>query len=153
VASVWIRTRRTKSGNRYRVEFRPGGRDTPSIFAGSFRTKRLATIRAARIEHELAAGRVPDLSFDAVAKPSPTLKQEAERWQASRVDVAEATTVQHRTALNRAYPTLGTTPVDAITPQLVAGLVATLAEQGLARESIRKTLTALAMVRSLGDHA
>jgi integrase len=147
VASVWVTARRTKDGaHRYRV----GGRDTQTEFAGSFRTKRLATVRAAWIENELAAGRIPNLTLETVAKTSPTLKQAGAAWQASRVDVAEATTLQHRTALNRAYPTLGTTPINAITPQVVAGLVATLAEQGLARESIRKTLTALAMVF---DHA
>jgi integrase len=151
VASVWITARRTKHGDhRYRVGFRVGGRDTQTVFAGSFRTKRLATVRAAWIENELAAGRVPNLTLDTPGKTSATLKQAGAAWQTSRVDVAEATTVQHRTALNRAYTTLGTTPVAAITPQLVAGLVATLTEQGLARESIRKTLTALAMVF---DHA
>jgi integrase len=151
VASVWIATRRTKDGDqRYRVGFRTGGRDTQTVFAGSFRTKRLATVRAAWIENELAAGRIPNLTLDAVERTSTKLKQAGAAWQASRVDVAEATTLQHRTALNRAYPTLGMTPIGAITPQVVAGLVATLAEQGLARESIRKTLTALAMVF---DHA
>jgi hypothetical protein len=72
------------------------------------------------------------------------------RWQASRVDVAEATQVQHRTALNRALPIIGTVRIDAITPQQVADLVAALHTAGKARESIRKTVTALAMVL---DHA
>jgi integrase len=151
VASVWIKTRRTKDGgHRYRVEYRPGGRDTPTAFAGSFRTKRLAIVRAGWIESELAAGRMPDLILAPTQKTSPTVRQAAERWQASRVDVAPATTVQHRTALNRALPTLGTASVDAIRPQDVADLVATLTRQGLARESIRKTVTALSMVF---DHA
>jgi integrase len=150
VASVWIKTRRTKDGqNRYRVEYRPGGRDTPTTFAGSFRTKRLAVVRAAWIEHELAACRIPNLA-EPVETTSPTLKQAGEAWQASRVDVAPGTTAQHRTSLNRAYAALGTTPVDEITPQVIAGLIATLTKQRLARNSIRKTLTALAMVF---DHA
>ena len=64
MASVWIKTRRTKDGGkRYRVEYRPGGRDTRTGFAGSFRTKRLAVVRAGWVENELAAGPV----FDAVA--------------------------------------------------------------------------------------
>jgi site-specific recombinase XerC len=70
--------------------------------------------------------------------------------QRSRLDVAEATRVQHRTALNRALPTLGARRLDQLSPQDVADLVADLAEQGKAGESIRKTLTALAMVF---DHA
>jgi integrase len=151
VASVWIKTRSTKDGSRrYRVEYRPGGRDTRTAFAGSFRTKRLAVVRAGWVETELAAGRTPDLVLAPAQKSSPTVKQAAERWQASRVDVAEATTVQHRTALNRALPTLGMKYADAVSSQDIAGLVATLAGQGLARESIRKTVTALAMVF---DHA
>jgi integrase len=147
VASVWIRTRPTNAGSvRHRVEYRIGGRDTPTQFAGSFRTKRLAILRAAFVERELAEGRRPNLTLELAGTTSQTLNQAGADWQASRVDVAEATTVQHRTALNRAYPTLGTTPIDEITPQVIAGLVGTLAGQGLARESIRKTLTALAMV-------
>jgi integrase len=60
--------------------------------------------------------------------------------------VAEAAKVQHRTALNRAVPVLGERPVDELTAHDMAGLVADLADAGKARESIRKTLTALAMV-------
>jgi hypothetical protein len=66
------------------------------VFAGSFRTKRLAIVRAAWVENELAAGRTPNLVLAPAQKTSPTVKQAAERWQASRVDVATATTVQHR---------------------------------------------------------
>jgi integrase len=99
---------------------------------------------------ELAARRVPDLG--ALTEPvlAPTFSEAARRWQASRVDVAEATQVQHRTALNRALPIIGTARIDAITPQDVADLVADLHGEGKARESIRKTVTAIAMVL---DHA
>jgi integrase len=120
------------------------------VFAGSFRTKRLAIVRAAWVENELAAGRTPDLVLAPAQKASPPLNQAAESWQASRVDVAEATTVQHRTALNRVLPVLGTKHVDEITPSDVAALVAALHADGKARESVRKSVTALAMVF---DHA
>jgi integrase len=90
---------------------------------------------------------VPEPRLEALQSPaSPTLAEAAERWQASRVDVAAATTVQHRTALNRVLPVLGERLVDAIAPVDVAGLVAALAGEGKARESIRKSFTALAMV-------
>ena len=62
----------------------------------------------------------------------------------------ENTRIQHRTALGRLLPILGNLPVDGITPADVAALVAELARMGKARESIRKTVTALAMVL---DHA
>ena len=143
MASVWIRTRTTKDGGRrYRVEYRPGGRDATTRFAGSFATRRLATIRAAAVEHDLAALRIPELHPERVESIVPTLRAEAERWQASRVDVADATTVQHRTALNRLLAVLGARRIDAITPADVTDLHA----DGKARESIRKSLTALAMV-------
>jgi integrase len=52
--------------------------------------------------------------------------------------------VQHSTALNRALPTLGRRRLDEIGPQDVAALVADLHGRGKARESIRKTKTAIA---------
>ena len=52
----------------------------------------------------------------------------------------------HRTALKRALPVLGGRPVAQIAAQDIAALVADLAERGKARESIRKTVTTLAMV-------
>jgi integrase len=147
VASVWIRARTTADGGkRYRVEYRPGGRDTTARFGGSFKTRRLATLRAALVESELAVGRIPQLHVEQAEAAAPTLGREAERWQASRVDVAAATTVQHRTALNRVLPVLGSRSVDAIAPADVADLVARLTGEGKARESIRKSVTALAMV-------
>jgi integrase len=146
MASVWIRTRPTKDGEkRYLVEYRPGGAEAKVRHAGSYRTRRLATIRAGWIEGELAAMRMPDLRGEQ-ASSVPTIAEAARRWQASRVDVAAATTVQHRTALNRVLPVLGSMRVDELTPADVAGLVAELAEAGKARESIRKSVTALAMV-------
>jgi len=61
MASVWIRTRKTKDGTtRHLVEFRGGGRESMTRHAGSF-PKRLATIRAAWVEGELAAMRVPQV--------------------------------------------------------------------------------------------
>ena len=76
--------------------------------------------------------------------------QAAERWQASRVDVAEATTDSAPDGAQPGAPVLGNRRVDGIAPQDVADLVADLHGDGKARESIRKTVTALAMVF---DHA
>jgi hypothetical protein len=92
---------------------------------------------------------MPELRLE-VPTPSATFADAAKRWQASRVDVATSTAVQHRTALNRVLPILSTRPVDEIAAADVADLVAKLAEQGKARESIRKSVTALARVL---DHA
>jgi integrase len=149
VASVWIRTRRTKDGDpRYRVEYRIGGRETHTRFAGSFRTKRLATLRAAWVERELAEQRVPDLTLvDAAAVTLPTLLEASEAWRASRVDVDEQTANMYRSAFVRVFkvaPELRARRLDKITVDDVAGLVAALAAVPYKRETIRKTRTALA---------
>jgi hypothetical protein len=135
MASVWIRTRQTKIGTRYRVEYRPGGRDTATRFAGSFRTRRLATLRAAAVERELAELRIPDLELvEAEGSKVPTLAEAAEAWRASRVDVTEGTRTLHRVALGRALPTLGAVCVDELTVEHFVELVATLAAAGAKRE-------------------
>lgn len=147
MASVWIRTRTTVTGEkRHRVEYRAGGRDTPTRFAGSFRTKRLATIRAALVEQELAAGRIPDLQHEADTPTGLTLRQAADRWRATRVDVADSTGVFHRTSLNRALDVLGDHPVDRLTTDDITTLVAELHAKGRKRGTIAKTLQSLAMV-------
>jgi integrase len=132
------------------VKFRLGGSGSRKRYGGSFPTMREALLREKWIAGELAALRVPDLH--ALAEPvlTPTFAEAATRWQASRVDAAEATQVQHRTALNRALPIIGAARIDEIGPQDVADLVAALHAEGKARESIRKTVTATAMVL---DHA
>lgn len=149
--SVWIRTRPTRDGGvRYRVEYRVGGREAPVRYGGSFKTMREATIRKKWIAGEFAAMRVPDLTILREPTPAPTFAEAAARWQSSRVDVAEATATQHSTALNRALPLLGARRLDEIAAQNIADLVAALHADGKARESIRKSVTATAMVL---DHA
>jgi Phage integrase central domain len=148
MASVWIRTRATKAGaKRYLVEYRPGGREERVRFAGSFKTRRLATIRAGLVDGELAAGRIPEVAI-AAATPqvAPTLAEVAEKWRETRVDVAESTRVLHRVALDRVLPILGTRPVDEITVADVVDFVAALAAKGRKRETIRKSLKYLAAV-------
>jgi integrase len=147
MASVWITTRTTRSGDkRHRVEFRIGG---PTIYGGSFKTKREAQIRKAWIAGELAARRVPELRF-AAAPTAETLRTLAARWRESRVDVASGTNTTYAVNLNRILPLLGDRPVDELDVTDVAALVATLHKAGLARESIRKTRSTLAQVLDFG---
>lgn len=151
MASVWITPRMTSSGRRYRVRYRLGGRESRDLYGGSFRTMREALARRAWIAGELAALRVPDMAaLDREPERAPTLATVAARWQESRVDVRDSTAIQHRTALGRVLPVLGARRVDELTAADVAAFVAGLAEKGYARESIRKSVTALAMVL---DHA
>jgi hypothetical protein len=95
---------------------------------------------------ELAAPRVPDLTVLREPEPDPTVAEAASRWQASRVDIAESTRVHARDGAQRALPLLGARRLDELTPQDVADLVAALHGDGKARKSIRKTVTAVAMV-------
>jgi hypothetical protein len=88
--STWVTTRTTTTGEkRYRCEYRLGGREAPTQYGGSFKTKREADGRKKWIAGELAAKRVPDLRF--AAAETVTLRTLAARWQASRVDVSAGT--------------------------------------------------------------
>jgi integrase len=148
--SSWIVRRPTKDGGtRYRVEYRLGGRESTTRYGGSFRTKREALARKAWIVGELAALRVPDLRLTG-APAASTLRQLADRWQASRVDVSAGTMQTYRVALGRLLPRLGDVPVEKLDAQTVAGLVAELHAAKLKKQTIRKTVSVLAMVL---DHA
>ena len=151
MASVWITPRSTRNGDRrYRVEWRAGGREAPTRYGGSFKRKADALERKAWISGELAARRIPDLaSLDKSIIATPTLAQTYESWQATRVDVSEATATYQRSAFRRAR-SLHRRPVDEITAAEVAALVAELVTAGKARETIRKTVTVLSMIF---DHA
>jgi integrase len=70
----------------------------------------------------------------------------ADRWRASRVDVAESTSILHRVALKRVTDVIGCRRIDEVTPSDVADLVARLAARGCKRETIRKSITYLAIV-------
>jgi integrase len=146
MASTWIEKRSVTNGVRYRVRFRLGGAESIPRYAGSFATKRDALIRKAWVSGEIAAMRVPDVKALAESERSPTLREIAERWQASRKDVRGSTAIQHQTALNRVYPVLGNEPYDEIAVNDVQRMVDVLGADGKARESIRKSKTVLAMV-------
>jgi integrase len=150
VASSWIVKRTTSAGERrYRVEYRLGGREAPTCYGGSFKTLREANDRKRWIAGELAAKRAPDLAFVATAT-TLTLRTLAKQWQASRVDVSEGTAQTYRVALGRLLPRLGDCAVDSITAQTVAELVGELHAAGLKKQTIRKTVSVLAMVLDHG---
>lgn len=159
--SAWVETQKTRSGaTRYRVKFTLGGKGARRRYAGSFTRKADANIRAAWIDRELAAMRVPDLRLvePKPVAPTPTLTEVAERWKTSRVDVANGTGDTYDVNLNRIVPLLGTKPVDEITVPDVAEWVAALGGppwgrkgMGLDRESIRKTKSTLAQVLDFAE--
>src|SRR5439155_3333904 len=131
--------------------FRVGGREAAPRYAGSFATKREALARKTWVLGELAAMRVPDIALlDHEPAAAPTLTDAAVRWRESRLDVAEGTRVLHRVALDRVLPLLGARRVDELEPADVAEMVTALAARGLKRETISKSLIALAQAL---DHA
>jgi hypothetical protein len=150
VASVWITTRTTSGrGKRHRVEYRLGGREAPTRYGGSFRTKREAVIRKNWIAGELAAKRVPELGFSEPLR-APTLLAANEEWQASRVDVSPATATYQRSAVRRAT-TLHGRGIDEITAADIAALVGELAAAGRLRETMKDRHGALDGARPRWD--
>lgn len=94
MASLVITTRRTKSGPRYVVRYRLGGRAYPIVHAGSFRTLREARVRRDLVGGEIAAGRNPADALRAMTqKPVVrTFAEWADAYRTSRVDLASETT-------------------------------------------------------------
>lgn len=124
-----IRTRVTKSGNRYDVRFRFGGRDSNVLHAGTFRTLKEARLRRDLVAGELAAGRDPRTLLSSLREPlSPrTLGDIAQHWLATRVDVAESTRRVYRDHVGRIMRDLGTRDPERLTPADVCAWIADLA--------------------------
>jgi integrase len=91
--SLTITTRLTKSGPRYAVRYRLGGRGWPVKHGGTFKKKKDAETRKNLIGGELAAGRNPALALQALsAAPRRRLFREwADAYKTSRIDVAAKT--------------------------------------------------------------
>lgn len=130
MSSLVITKRRTKSGPRYVVRYRLGGRAYPIVHAGSFKTLREAKGRRDFVAGEIAAGRNPADALDALlAAPTPTFTVDrwADRFLASRIDIDSNTTKNYRSALRKAGETFGTHDPQTITVADVASWVAELA--------------------------
>src|SRR5205809_4701431 len=93
MASVSIRRRQTKSGSRFQVRYRLGGRTYPVVHGGSFATMKDARLRRDLIGGELAAGRNPaDLLRTMVEQPPRrSFREWAETYKQSRVDIGAET--------------------------------------------------------------
>jgi integrase len=104
VASALITTRRTKSGPRYVVRYRLGGRAYGLLHGGSFRTMKEARARRDLIAGELANGRNPaDLLGSMVESTHArveTLPAWRDRFLKSRHDADDNTITNYRSSLN-----------------------------------------------------
>jgi len=148
MASAFIVREQRGATVRFRVRYRLGGRDTAFLSGGSFTTLREARARRDWIAGEMAVMRVPRIASiaDRAAPSRDTVLDAATRWQASRVDVSAGTLQTYVVNLGRILPQVGSVALESLTAADVAGLVAHLTSEGLARESIRKTVSTLAQV-------
>jgi integrase len=109
MASVSVTRRQAKSGSRWVVRYRLGGRHWPLVHAGSFRTLREARERRDFIAGEISAGRNPADALRALldAPGRRTLADWADDYQASRVDYAARTTKNLHSHLRAILAPLG----------------------------------------------
>src|SRR5690242_9485688 len=126
--SLVITKRETRSGRRYVVRYRLGGRAFPVVHGGSFKTEREAKVRRDLIGGELAAGRNPaDLLRCLVEKPAMrSFADYAESYQRSRVDLDETTRKANRAHVHRMLSTFGTRDPLTITPGDVQAWIGSL---------------------------
>lgn len=146
--SAYITVRERATGRRYIVRYRLGGRATPLTHAGSFRTMREARARRDLVAAEIAAGRDPRALLDRLAaadRGTRTLRDLADQWAASRVDLANETRKNIRSHLKRILPELGHMAPADITAADVQALVATLAAS-LKPASVRRYITTLRQI-------
>jgi integrase len=132
VASALITGRKTKTGKRFVVRYRLGGRAYPLLHAGSFRTMKEARARRDLVGGEIAAGRNPQLLLRRLAEnttPSATISIStwSEKFISSRIDVDANTTKNYRTALRKVCATFGDRDPATLTVDDVAGWVSRLA--------------------------
>jgi integrase len=147
--SSWIITRDSAAGvRRYLVRYRLGGAESRQRYAGSFRTKTEALARKRYVDGCLARLELPDMHvLEREPVAARTLATAAEAWRASRVDVSEGTMQTYRVAISRLQrSSLGAAALDAIDAAAVAELVASLHADGLRKQTIRKTVSVLAMI-------
>jgi integrase len=109
MASASITVRTTKTGRRFVVRYRLGGRAYPVEHGGSFKTLREAKARRDLVGGELAAGRNPADALRTLVEQSPrrNFNSWARAYETSRVDLAAETAKNLKSHLKRLLPTFG----------------------------------------------
>src|SRR5262249_4654256 len=101
MATVTITTRTTKrSGKRFVVRYRRGGRAYPVVHGGSFKTMKEAKVRRDLVAGELAAGRDPMRTLAALGT-TPIARmygRGSDVWLTSRVDLEKPSRETYRAA-------------------------------------------------------
>ena len=110
--TAYIVARGEGPSRRFLVRFKLGGRESKIEYAGSFRRKSDAVLRRNFIITLIAAGLGSEIRQRLRSTDSPngavTVQTAAERWQASRVDVAAGTAQTYKVALARILPASAT---------------------------------------------
>jgi integrase len=122
--SAYITKRETKTGARFVVRYRRGGRGFSVEHAGSFKTLRDARLRRDFVAGELAAGRDPREALARQETPRRTLREWAEVYRASRIDFAAETRKNMESHFRRLLPSLGERYPDELVPADVREWVA-----------------------------
>lgn len=129
--SLTITKRDTKSGRRYVVRYRLGGRAYPIVHGGSFKTEREAKLRRNLIAGELAEGRNPeDLLARLTAEPAvvATLGTWVSKFLESRIDADANTLRNYRTALKKVCATFGDREPGKITVDEITSWISDLSK-------------------------
>jgi hypothetical protein len=122
---------RSKSG-KYAVLYRRGGRGYAEEWAGSFKTKKEATIRAAFVQMELAANRDPRMALEEMKRQAalglrrPTLSGLLDGYMA-RPDIADSTRADQRPKLRKVVEMVGAErDPSSVTAEDIVALIADL---------------------------
>jgi integrase len=143
MASAHIKTKTVADGSRrYVVRYRPGGRSSPTRYAGTFRTKPEAEARLKVVRHALAELREPTLAIE--VDDVRNLAAAFDRFLASRIDLSPATLKVYRQARDR-LGALGRRVPSHVTVEDVQAWVGVLHGSGLAASTVRKYLDPLRM--------
>jgi integrase len=140
MGTLTITTRKTRSGPRYVVRYRLGGRGWPVVHAGSFKTLKEAKARRDLLAGELAAGRNPAEMLRPVktAPTQRTLAEWANAWLASRIDLDPTSRRAYRSHLAAILTdTLAGREAVSLRESDIREWVASQTRRGLSASSVR----------------
>lgn len=151
--SAYITKRKTeKSGPRFVVRFRIGGRYSKLIHAGSFRSLKDAKLRRDFVTAELAAGRDPLAALRALDQPQQAMTLTAwfERFIESRIDVSESTIALYGNARDKLGLLADRDPA-TLAPADIQDWIAARTADALKPKTVRHYLSSIRQVLDYAD--
>lgn len=153
MSPAWIRPRpvkvspRNPRGKTYQVLYRRGGRGSPIVAAGTFKTEREAKLRRDLVGGWLAAGLNPKDELARLETAPATVRKLsdwADAYLASRVDYSGESAISARSHVRRIVKTLGDRDALTLTPADVQEWIA--ANSTLKASSLRPYLRTLMLI-------